>query len=176
MRKIIYLSFILIASFSSACAQTDWDEIVYHYQEGSVPPPYFYSYDITISAGGTGTLVYSPNYGNDTTWVYNLTITESDMSKLNEAITRSNVLNEKIPELPNEKIPDGGPAQNITVTLSQDPNLDRTPPKIVTPYYPEESYLETLTGIYSVIQKTVPENVWNEINSRKAEYIKNNEK
>lgn len=176
MRKIIFLCFILFAFNSSVCTQTQWDEVIYHYQEGTVPPPYFYSYDITINATGTGTLVYSPNYGNDTTWVYNLTISESDMNKLNEAITSSNILNEKIPELPNDKIPVGGPLQNISLQLQQDPNLDQTPPKIVTPYFPEESYTETLMGIYSVIKKMVPENVWNDINGRKAEYIKNYEK
>jgi hypothetical protein len=176
MKKITFFSIILMAFISSACTQAQWDEIVYHYQEGSVPPPYFYSYDITIGTDGTGTLVYSPNYGNDTTWVYNLTISESDMSKLNEAITRSNVLNETIPELPNEKIPDGGPSQNITITLHQDPSLDQTPPKITTPYFPEESYKETLTGIYSIIKNMVPDSVWTEINGRKAEYIKNNDK
>jgi hypothetical protein len=86
------------------------------------------------------------------------------------------VLNETIPELPKEKIPDGGPSQNITITLQQDPNLDQTPPKIATPYFPEESYKETLAGIYSIIKNMVPDSVWTEINGRKAEYIKNNEK
>lgn len=176
MKKIIYISLMLTVFFSSALSQTGWEEIIYHYQTGTVPPPYFYSYDLTINISGTGTLVYSPSYGNDTTWAYNLNFSESDMKKLNEVIDRSNVLNETIPELPDSQKPIGGSLQNISIQLPQDPSLDQTPPKIVTPYFPEDSYKERLTGIYSVIQTMIPENVWSEIENRKEEFIKNNEK
>jgi hypothetical protein len=176
MKKIMSKIIFITVLFSSALTFSQWDEIVYHYQTGSVPPPYFFSYDLTINSAGTGTLVYSPNYGNDTTWVYNISFTESDLKKLNEVITRSNILNETIPALPDSLKPIGGSLQNVSIQTPQDPSLDQAPPRIVTPYFPEESYKEALTGIYSVIQKMVPDNVWNEINERKEEYNKKNEK
>ncbi len=167
---------MFLALYSQATAQIQWDEIVYHYQTGSVPPPYYSSYDLTINSTGTGTLVYSPNYGNDTNWVYKLCFSEESMKKINETITRSNVLNETIPALPDSLRPIGGSLQNISVQLPQDPSLDQTPPRIITPYFPEESYKETLEGIYSVIKEAVPKNIWDEINTKKEEYQKSRDK
>ncbi len=149
--------------------QYSWSEITYYYNIGSLPPPYHYSFEITVNTGIAGVIVYYPGYEKDSTWVYNFEISESRLKKINEAIIRSNVLNDQIPELPNDKIPDGGSSQNLTITLPQDPSLDQTPPRIVTPFYPEESYEEKLGGIYSVIKEAVPNYIWDEINTKKEE-------
>lgn len=176
MKNIFFLTLLTALLSFNAPAQNQWEDLVYHYQTGTVPPPYYYSYDLTVTYSGTGTLVYSPGYGNDTTWVYNITFSQSDIDKLNEVIIKSNVLNEKTPALPDSLHPIGGSLQNISIQLPQDPNLDQVPPRIVTPYFPADSYKESLAEIYSVIQKMVSDNIWNEIHDRKEEYIKKHEK
>jgi hypothetical protein len=49
MKKILNLTLILVLSTGIVIAQNQWEEIVYHYQTGTVPPPYYYSYDLTIN-------------------------------------------------------------------------------------------------------------------------------
>jgi len=176
MKKILSLTLILIFSTGAVIAQNQWEEIVYHYQTGTVPPPYYYSYDLTINPSGTGTLVYFPNYGKDTTWVYNITFSQDDINTLSSAISESGVLTGTISELSDSLKPIGGALQNISIQQPQDPNLDQTPPRIVVPYFPKPEFMEKIMVLYSFIQKIVPENIRNEINLRKEEYIKNHEK
>lgn len=176
MKKISLLLAVLSVFSTAANGQYRWSELSYYFSNGSLPPPYHYSFEITVNTGATGVIVYYPGYAKDSTWVYNFEISESGIKKIDEAIIRSNVLNDKIPELPNEKIPDGGSSQNLTITLPQDPNLDQVPTRIITPYYPEESYKEMLEGIYSVIKEAVPKNIWDEINTKKEEYQKSRDK
>ncbi len=176
MKKVLFLSLVFGLSIAGASAQNKWEDLIYHYQTGSVPPPYYFSYDLTISSSGAGTLVYTPDYGEQSTWVYNITFTESDMSKLDEAITASNILNEEIPGVPDSLKPIGGALQNISIQLQQDPSLDQVPPRIVTPFFPPGQFKDKLDEIYTIIQKMVPDNIWNEINSRKEEFIKSREK
>ncbi len=176
MKKILNLTLILVLSTGIVIAQNQWEEIVYHYQTGTVPPPYYYSYDLTINPSGTGTLVYYPNYGKDTTWVYNITFSQDDINRLSGAISESGVLTETISELPDSLKPIGGALQNISIQQPQYPNLDQTPPRIVVPYFPKPEFKEKIMALYSYIQKMVPENIWNEISLRKEEYIKNHEK
>jgi hypothetical protein len=176
MKKILNLTLILVLSNGAAIAQNQWEEIVYHYQTGTVPPPYYYSYDLTINPSGTGTLVYSPNYGKDTTWVYNITLSEDDVNRLSSAISESGVLTGTISELPDSLRPIGGALQNISIQQPRDPNLDQTPGRIVVPYFPKPEFREKIMNLYSQIKKMVPQSIWDEIDLRKGEYIKNHKK
>ena len=173
MRKIIFTAFNLLIITGLLMGQTKWTEITYSYQTGTVPPPHFYHYNFTVNSGGFGTLVYQPDYADTDTWVYTIKLSDQDIRKVDEAITKSKILDETIPALADTLRPIGGSLESVTVMLTQDPNLDQMPQKIVTPEFPEEEYKEQLEKLYSVIKNLIPQCTWNEINERKDEYIKN---
>lgn len=176
MKKILNLTLYLVISTGIAIAQNQWEEIVYHYQTGTVAPPYYFSYDLTINPSGAGTLVYYPNYIKDTSWIYSIKFSVNDINKLSGEITESGVLDGTISELPDSLKPIGGSLQNISIQLPQDPNLDQTPPRITVPYFPKPAFMEKIMVVYTHIQKMVPDNIWDELHLRKEEYSKNHEK
>ena len=63
--KIFILFFTFIISHFLSCglqAQSEWVKLEYHFNSGSLPPPYHYSYTITISNDGKEELVYISEY------------------------------------------------------------------------------------------------------------------
>ncbi|RPI18224.1 MAG: hypothetical protein EHM58_06255 [Ignavibacteriae bacterium] len=169
MKKlVVLLTVILIPVMACSQSQQDWTELMYHYQTGSVPPQYYFSYDMTVAQSGILTLVYHPGYQTDSSWTYQLNVPADDIAHLNNAIKASGILNGTIPEAPQEHRPVGGPIQHVMLMLPQDPNLDQMPPRITTPDFPDDAYREKLAVLYEQIQKLVPASTWNEIETRRG--------
>jgi hypothetical protein len=63
-------------------------EIVYHWMEGSVPPPYHYEYSIKIQEDRTGIVSYRPDYDLEGVPVWNryFTIPQELHSRLNDLL------------------------------------------------------------------------------------------
>ncbi len=188
------LLFVILFSISFSCSdkkitengnsgndkekQTDWSTIEYFYREGSVPPPYYYEYKIVINSDGSGNLNYQFDYSreNQPPLQYTLTFGNDQMKNLNEALAESKVLETEIKALPDSLHPIGGYVQRINVIIvDPNPGLDQPPRVIETPYFPEEEFVAGLNNLYGVINKMVPEKIWNEISSKEAEYIQQNE-
>ena len=156
----------------------DWSTIQYFYREGSVPPPYYHEYSIVINSDGSGNLNYQFDYSseNQPPLQYTLTFSDEQMKNLNEALSESKVLETEIKALPDSLHPIGGHVQRINVMIvDPNPGLDQPPKVIETPYFPKEEFAAGLNKLYGVINKMVQENIWNEISSKQAEYIQQNE-
>lgn len=164
MKKIILILLVFPAVLFS---QSEWNELFYHYQTGTVPPKYYFSYDITVASSGVLTLAYHPGYQTDSTWRYQFSVSEENIADLNNAIKESGVLTETVPELPENHRPIGGPLQHIMITLQQNPNIDQLPGRITTPEFPEEAYKEKLNMLYMQIRKLIPAGTWDEIEAKK---------
>jgi hypothetical protein len=171
MKKItlIFVSIFLLTSH--LYSQYEWSELIYHYQTGSIPPPYFYSYELRIASTGSGTLLYYPDYSEDTVWTFAINITEDDLKVLNSSILESNILGGQIPSVPDSQKPIGGPLENLTVILYQDPNLDQLPQQITTPYFPEKEYTEKLEKLSDLMKRFIPETTWKEIDYQREPNI-----
>lgn len=173
---LLVLLSLLVFSPTTIAQDMQWTELTYHYQTGTVPPPYFYKYDITLNTAGDISLVYSPGYNTQPgdTWAYNLKALQQDVDSINNMLISSCIFDKTIEALPQEKTPIGGSLQNMIIVLKQeDPLLDQAPKRITTPYFPEcEIVKETLKTIYEKIKSLVPEDTWNAINTKKEEYIK----
>jgi hypothetical protein len=141
-----------------------------------MPPPYFYSYSILINSDdASGFLKYAFDYSQEDNppLEYKLTFSEEQMGILNEAIRGSKVLCEEIESVPDSLQPIGGSVENIKITIvDPNPDLDQPPRIIKTPYFPIEKYKEGLENLYETINKLVPESIWEEIKTKKDEYIK----
>lgn len=176
MRKLLIILFGLTIFCGNAKSDLKWTDIIYHFQTGTIPPPHYYRYDLTINSAGFGTLVYYPDYSEMDSWVFALKFSEEDINNLDKLITDSNFLNETIPSLPDSLLPIGGPLKNLTIVMAQDPNLDQVPQRIKIPYFPAEGYKEKIDALYGEIVKLVPQSTWDEIQTRKDEFIKNYKK
>ena len=173
MKNIILSISLIFIITGLVTSQTKWTEITYSYQTGTVPPPHFYHYDFTINSGGFGTLVYQPDYPDTETWVYAVKLTDEEIKQVSDALAKSGILIETIPALADTLKPIGGPIENVTVMLTQDPDLDQMPGRIVTPEFPQKEYKAQLDELYTVIKNLIPQSTWDEINARKDEFIKN---
>jgi hypothetical protein len=148
-------------------SQYTWTDVNYHFQTGTVPPPYYYSYELFINSGGSCSISYRPTYSTDSTWVYKFDLITDQLNTLNGAITNSGVLTDSITGLPENKHPIGGSLKNVVITLYQDPVLDRLPPVIRTPYFPIVDFKQKLEDLYESIVSLVPQSIWDGIKERK---------
>jgi len=168
-KKTIFFVFAAVISISSTFSQYNWTDVQYHYQTGSVPPKYWYEYDIFINTSGKGSLVFHISYADDSTnrnAVYELNLTRTQVSDINTEIENSNVLTQKMEEM--ERPPIGGSRQNMRISLPQDPRIDHMPSAIETPYFPKSEDIKTaLEKLYDVIRSEVPQSVWDDIEIRK---------
>ena len=165
MKKTILYLILNLVLYSTSFSQTSWTNLIYHFQTGTVPPPYYYSYNINLSRTGEGTLVYNCISANDTSWTYTIIVPEDYLSQLDSAIIESNVLNDSIGSL--KKHPIGGSIQYVQIFLKQDSNLDQVPKSIITPDFPLPEFKEKLEKLYDVIRTSVPQFVWDDIKSKK---------
>lgn len=148
-------------------SQYSWTDINYHFQTGTVPPPYYYSYELYINSGGSCSISYRPSYSNDSVWVYKFDLITDQLNTLDSSINKSGVLTDSITSLPENKHPIGGSLKNVVITLYQDPVLDRLPPVIRTPYFPSGDYKQKLENLYESIVLLVPQSIWDDIEMRK---------
>jgi hypothetical protein len=172
MHKIFSLAAALLMATSPLLSQGKWTDLMFHYQTGTVPPPYFYQYNININSGGSAVLVYFPGYSIDTSWAYKFDVSEIDIKRLDDSIASSKILTEPILSMPEHKHPIGGSIESLTVVLWEDPALDQRPPTLVVPDFPQPQFKEAIDNLYSTIKSLAPQTIWDEISKRKEEYIK----
>lgn len=176
MKKLFTVISFLIISITVTEAQYIWRELTYHYQTGSVAPPYFYKYDLTIDNSGKGALVYYPGYSEDSVWRYDLQLSSESLKELQEVISSSTVLTDSIEALEPDKTPIGGSLQNLIIILTDTSSANLLTKTITTPYFPKKKkYRESLPQLYDKIKSFVPSEFWTELQTKKEQYIKENE-
>lgn len=172
MKNIIFarnIIFILLAFFSCrSSAQNKWEKLEYYYNVGSLPPPYHYSYTVTIDKDGKGNLKYLGGYESTdkNTSEYTFELSTGELKKLRKEIKNSGILNLDIEQRPGEKIPDGGHSDNLQIYSKDDDGKLQCIKSI--PSYPDLKYENILNKLYETIKKSVPENIWKEVESKKS--------
>ena len=134
--------------------QDSWATLDFHYRTGSVAPEYYYHYQIIINKDRSAQFIFYPSYGDTGFNTQSYTITDSQLSSINDAVTDSKVLAGDIPEASEHPI--GGSTQTITITMDQGANLDQMPKTITVPAFPEAQYTAGLEKLYTVIKSTLP--------------------
>lgn len=166
---IIFLLSVLYFTPNILKAQSDWGKLVYYFNIGALPPPYHYSYTITINRDGKGEMVYIGGYESTekNTFKYSFELYNKKLKKLKKAIKKSDVLNIDVKTRPNEEIPDGGHSDNLMI-YGINKKSDTSESALIksVPLYPELKYEKILDKLYKVIQNTVPEDIWNEVKNK----------
>src|SRR5690606_13090201 len=134
--------------------EESWATLDYHFRTGTVAPEYYYHYRIIINKDKSAQFIFYPSYADTGYSQQSYTITDSQLSSLNSAVTGSKVLTDNISQESDHPI--GGSNQSLTVTLSQGADLDQMPKTISVPSYPEAKYEAGLENLYKVIEGTLP--------------------
>jgi len=166
--QVIKFIFILLVFLScKSSAQNKWEKLEYYYNVGSLPPPYHYSYTISIDIDGNGTLKYVGGYESTdkNTSEYTFRLSAAELKKLKREIKKSDILNLDIKQRPNEEIPDGGHSDNLQMYNKDDDGKLKCIKSI--PSYPDLKYEKILDKLYDTIKKSVPDNIWLEVESKK---------
>lgn len=178
MKYLLFLIIIFSISFSCGNSQEnskEWGVVEYNFKKGSVPPVFQYKYSVIINRDKSVVLRYSFNISSPENLEYTFSISDEQIDSLNVMLTDSRIFDGEIPELPNEKQPDGGPMRTVRVVVpNTDPNLDQPPRTYSSPYFPEESYEENLNKLYIFIHKLVPEQHWSDAEVKRNKYIDEN--
>jgi len=182
MKNLIFV--LLIITIFTSCSKSqdnilkDWSAIQYHYSRGPLPPPYHYSFQITINKDGASILSYHLGYDdNYPSLDYNFTVSPDNLLLLEEKICISKLASGKIEKVPENQHPVGGSLNNVKLIITDpNPNLDKPPTVIESPYFPKEEYKKGLVELYDFIEKLVPDEVWLDVAGKKVEYETNYKK
>ncbi len=178
--KNILFTFLMMVVLTSCSKSQDtglenWTSIQYHYSAGPLPPPYHYSYQISVNKDGASVVNYHLGYDNNYPSLdYNFTVSAEDLKLLEEKICQSKLATGKVESVPENTHPIGGSLNRVRLTITNpNPDLDQPPQVIESPYFPKEEFKNDLQELYDFINKLVPGDVWLEINGKKTEYETN---
>ena len=175
MKNLILIFLFVLLGVTCSKSQVDsgkWVSVSLMFESGPVSPIWQYNYTVIITNDGVGQLNYTFDARRDNNLVYKFDVTKEQISSLNEKLTKSKVLESKIPEVSENKQPIGGSLRKVRIVFeTTDPNADRPPKMIESPYFPEQDYLKDLNELYDFMQKLVPENDWKDAESKRTDNI-----
>jgi hypothetical protein len=165
-------------SKSQDAVDSKWSSVQYYYSCGPLPPPYQYSFDLSVNGDGTGVLIY--RLGNDVNkepLVYNFTVCPCDLKTLNGKVENSDLLSGKVEAVPENKHPIGGSLERARIIIpNPNPDLDQPPRVIESPYFPTDEYKQNLKELYDFIKTLVPKETWSDVSAKQTEYESNYKK
>ncbi len=141
---------------------TDFN-LVYEWQEGSLPPPYHYEYTITIDPAGQGQLVMVPDYAfsNPPTWTETFTLTPAQLDQLYQSLFDKGLFDQHWQA--QEQPPVGGSHDSLRVTAH---GQQITIPSFVIP-----TQANAAEAIGTAIHALVPQTSWNKLNAQREQYM-----
>lgn len=168
LRRIFVMS-LLIGLLLSACAAptpsgapNDF-ALTYDWREGSLPPPYHYSYQISVAADGSGTLALTPDYAGAgaPTWVESFQLSREARDELYRALVEQGLLRERWRAEPLPPV--GGSSATLQVTADS-----RT---ITLPDFVVTEQQERAAAIHALVEAQVPEPIWAKLRAQREAYV-----
>lgn len=168
---VIFLGFVGCATPRS----TPWPEtrpddfqIEYYWETGSLPPPYFYSYRITVGPGAGGEIKFQADYSGEETplWVEAIDITENDLDQLYKTLIAMGMF--EIEWLQATDIPTGGSASFLT-------GLAHGTKFSIPSFVAGKQQEKDARALYEYIKTLVPQETWEKLMSLHDEYVEKNE-
>jgi len=134
--------------------------VIYRWIEGSVPPPYYYEYEIHVGPGEKGRIIFSPDYPMEDppVWIEEFHLDNATFNRLYELIVEKDILMRDWTRMEDNTVGDElewieGVANTIHFKV---------------PSAIEES--EIVESIYEFIRSLVPERIWTKLMSQQKQY------
>lgn len=137
--------------------------LVYHWAEGSLPPPFHYEYTVTIGPTGEGTVEMVPDYPGEgvPVWVEGFTLDEEALGGLFWEVRRKRVFTTDWEA--DENPPVGGPSASFVITGDGE--------EVRIPAFPEgERDRLAAENLGDTVERAVPEDIWDDLEARLEEY------
>jgi hypothetical protein len=138
-------------------------QLTYAWEVGSLPPPYFYEYTITLGPAAEGVIRFGAGYpGADRAeWEETFALGAADLMLLFEALTAAGAFTDAWRQ--REDIPVGGSAGRLSITA------DGVQYKIPS-FIADEEQARAMDEIYARIDRLVPAALWEILYARQAQY------
>ena len=135
-------------------------QVRYAWYEGSMPPPYYYEYEIRIGPGTRGRILFRPDYDveNPPTWTREFTVTEDDLNALYDMTVGDRGWRRAAAD---ELFAVGGPQMQLVVIAHDQARGAWS--------FSEDS---PLARVGQYVKSLAPERVWHDLMTRRDEYIR----
>lgn len=137
--------------------------LVYEWQEGSLPPPYHYEYTITIKPDGQGEIVMLPDYDSDATpyWVESFTVAPAAFDQFYRLLIDKGLFTQRWQAQSDPPV--GGSYDSLQVTAH-----DR---QINIPSFVIPTQATIAEDITAAVRALVPQDLWDKLNAQRAQYV-----
>jgi hypothetical protein len=164
---LLAVSCIGSASFHSSTnelnARPDDFGVEYEWREGSLPPPYHYTYTVIIKPSGQSEIALTPDYPSITVpkWTEFFEVEEQVLNDLYRVMVENGLFTRKWRQL--DMVPVGGSNQTLVVTAQG--KLIK-----VEDYLVSEQQVSA-KAMYSAVQALVPKDIWERLQARRQQYM-----
>jgi len=143
-------------------------QVEYYWETGSLPPPYFYFYEVTIGPGPEGEIRFQADYSEQDPpiWIEPIAVSENDLDRLYGMLVNMGMFAKEW--LQAEDIPDGGSASKLSVRAY---GQNFTIPS----YVAGEQLSKDARTLYKHIENLVPQETWDKLMVLHDEYVAENE-
>lgn len=142
--------------------------IEYYWETGSLPPPYFYFYEIKIGPGFIGEITFQADYSDQEPpiWIETIEISQDDLDGLYEMLYTIGMFDKEWLQV--EDIPDGGSATKLIVYAF---GQEFTIPS----YVAGGQQSKDARALYEQIESLVSQEIWDKLMALHDQYVAENE-
>jgi hypothetical protein len=135
----------------------------YDWRAGTMPPPYHYSYSISLQADGSGEVTMTPDYDGPAVpiWREPFSVTTAEVAQLYALMLEQGLLSQSWRA--DADPPVGGSSGNLTVQAAG--RTVAIPPFLATD---QQARAETMAD---ALRALVPEPIFTDLEARRAEYV-----
>ena len=172
---ILFIALLLTTALLTACApQTISEErpadfqAAYYWSTGSLPPIYYYNYTITIGPEDTGTIVFRAGYNGEEApvWTETFPLEPGALDALYLSLHMAGAFTETWQQM--EDIPDGGSADSLDLTAYGTSYA-------IPSYIEEGDQASAMHAVYGMIERLVPQKIWDDLYEKHEEYVLEND-
>jgi hypothetical protein len=154
---------LLVACTPAAAAMPADFALAYVWREGSLPPPYHYSYQITLNADGTGAIAFTPDYAGPAvpTWEELFQLSAADLETFYQGLVDAGLLRERWRA--DSDPPVGGSSAIVQATANRR--------AITIPGFVVERQQAQAAAIHALIEAQVPAPIWTKLRAQHEAYM-----
>jgi hypothetical protein len=143
-------------------------QAAYYWSTGSLPPIYHYNYTITIGPEETGMIVFQAGYNGDDApvWTETFTLNPGALDALYLSLHMAGAFSETWQQM--EDIPDGGSVDSLDLTAYGNTYA-------IPSYIEEGDQASAMHAVYDMIERLVPQEIWDDLYAKHEEYVVENE-
>ncbi|HMQ31645.1 MAG TPA: hypothetical protein PKD53_13025 [Chloroflexaceae bacterium] len=137
-------------------------QLTYRWREGSLPPPYHYSYSITLAADGAGEVTMVPDYPGEgvPVWTEPFSVDRAALDGMYATMVENGLLSERWRAESDPPI--GGSSEDLAAAAG-----GRT---VEIPSFVVQAQRERAEAIYAALREVVPAAIFADLEARRAAY------